>query len=64
MDQQSELKSTLVGSASKHTQNIQWLLEQNQLLMKENDELKARVVKLEISALENNVIITGIQEGP
>ena len=35
-----------------------------QMLVKENSELRARVVRLEMSALENNVIITGIQENP
>ena len=29
MDQQTEMKSTLVNSVSNNTQNIQWLLEQN-----------------------------------
>ena len=64
MDQQTEMKSTLVDSVSNNTQNIQWLLEQNQMLVKENSELRARVVRLEMLALENNVIITGIQENP
>ena len=39
-------------------------MQENRNLWKENTELKTRLDKLEQDQLINNVMITGIQEGP
>ena len=47
-----------------NTKQLFAITEENKYLRKENDLLKDRLTKIEQTQLGNNVIITGIQEGP
>ena len=43
---------------------IEWLLDENVELRRENTELRERVSKIETFQLSNNIIMTGIPEQP
>ena len=59
-----ELKSELSNKIDSNTTQISHLVDENKVLRKENDTLKERLNQIEINQLSNNIIITGIQEGP
>ena len=47
-----------------NTQQLASISHENKLLRQENDALKVRVDKIEQDQLRNNVLFTGIPEGP
>ena len=62
--QKDELKQELAIHIDSNTQQLRSMTQENQALRKECDMLKTRLDKLEQAQLSNNVMITGIQEGP
>ena len=71
----TDLKQTIAKQTSTTTQDLSRKIEsnvkqltsiavENKSLCKENKELLDRLTKLELVQLSNNIIITGIQEGP
>ena len=71
----TDLKQTIAKQTSTTTQDLSGKIEsngkqltsiavENKSLCKENKELWDRLTKLESVQLSNNIIITGIQEGP
>ena len=71
----TDLKQTIAKQTSTTTQDLSRKIEsnakqltgitvRNKSLRKENKELQDRLTKLESVQLSNNIIITGIQEGP
>ena len=62
--QKEELQQELVHKIDNITKQLTFITEENKSLRKENNELKLRLDKIEQGQLRNNVLITGIQEGP
>ena len=62
--QKDELQKELVHKIDSNTKQLSVISEENKLLRKENTELKSRLDTIEQSQLRNNVLVTGIQEGP
>ena len=62
--QKDELHKELVHKIDSNTKQLSLISEENKLLRKENTELKSRLDTIEQSQLRNNVLVTGIQEGP
>ena len=54
----------LVSKIESNTSQLMNIAIENQNLCKENKELLDRLTKVEATQLSNNIIITGIQEGP
>ena len=54
----------MVHKIDNNTKQLSLISDKNKLLCKENTELKSRLDKIEQSQLRNNVLVTGIQEGP
>ena len=62
--QKDELQKELVHKIDSNTKQLSLISEENKLLRKENTKLKSRLDTIEQSQLRNNVLVTGIQEGP
>ena len=62
--QKDELQKELVHKIDSNTKQLSFISEENKLLCKENTELRSRLDTIEQSQLRNNVLVTGIQEGP
>ena len=62
--QKDELQKELVHKIDSNTKQLSLISEENKLLHKENTKLKSRLDTIEQSQLRNNVLVTGIQEGP
>ena len=62
--QKDELQKELVHKIDSNTKQLSLISEENKLLRKENTELRSRLDTIEQSQLRNNVLVTGIQEGP
>ena len=60
--QKDELQKELVHKIDSNTKQLSLISEENKLLHKENT--KSRLDTIEQSQLRNNVLVTGIQEGP
>ena len=58
------MKQELAHKIESNTQQLNTIAAENKFLRKENDLLKDRLAKIEQNQLGNNIIITGIQEGP
>ena len=62
--QKDDLQEELVSKIDNNSMQLAAVAQENQNLWKENSKLKTRLDKLEQDHLINNVMITGIQEGP
>ena len=62
--QKDQLKQELATHIESNTQQLHSMTQENNTLRKECDMLKTRLDKLEHAQLSNNVMVTGIQEGP
>ena len=62
--QKDKVKSELAHKIESNTQQLNTIAAENKFLRKENDLLKDRLAKIEQNQIGNNIIITGIQEGP
>ena len=62
--QKEELKHELVDKIDKNTSQLIEISHENKILHKENEQLKTRLDRKEQNQLSNNIIITGIPEGP
>ena len=62
--QKDDIKQDLTDKIEKNTTQLIEINKENKLLRKENNELKSRLDRIEQNQLSNNVIITGIPEGP
>ena len=62
--QKVELQQELVNKIDANSQQLTSISHENRLLRKENDALKVRLDKIEQDQLRNNVLLTGIPEGP
>ena len=62
--QKEELKQDLTDKIDKNTIQLIEVSNENKILRKENEDLKTRLDHIEQNQLSNNVIITGIPEGP
>ena len=62
--QKEELKQDLADKIDKNTNQLMEVSHKNKILQKENEHLKTSLHCIEQIQLLNNVIITGIPEGP
>ena len=62
--QKEDIKQDLTDKIEKNTSQLIEINKENKVLRKENKELKSRLDRIEQSQLTNNVILTGIPEGP
>ena len=62
--QRDEIKNELITKIDKNTTKLVEISQENKTLRKENESLKSRLDRIEQSQLMNNVVITGIPEGP
>ena len=62
--QKEELKHELADNIYKNTSQLIEVSHENKILCKENKHLKTRLDHIEQNQLSNNIIITGIPEGP
>ena len=62
--QKDELQKELIHKIDSNTKQLSFISEENKLLRKENTELKSRLDTIEQNQLRNNVLVSGIQEGP
>ena len=62
--QASTVTADLVSKIESNSRQLMNIAKKNQNLCKENKELRDRLTKVKVSQLSNNIIITGIQEGP
>ena len=62
MTQRTELKDSLSIQIQENNTKVQWVIDENALLRKENSNFKDRLDYLETAHLSNNVIISGIPE--
>ena len=62
--QKEEIKHELIDKIDKNTTKLVEISQENRILCKENESLKSRLDRIEQNQLSNNVIITGIPEGP
>ena len=58
----SEVVTEIKNKVEKNTLDMQYIMNKNKYLHKENSSLKDRMSRLEAAQLCNNVIITGIPE--
>ena len=63
-DSQKEIRNYLIDKIELNTKNIDLVLEENKTLKRENDKRKVRIIRIERSQLENNVMISGQLEQP
>ena len=64
MKQKEEIKHELIDKIDKNTTKLVEMSQENKVLCKENESLKSRLDHIEQNQLSNNVVITGIPEGP
>ena len=64
MKQKDEIKHELINKIDKNTSKLVEISQENRILHKENESLKTRLDRIEQNQLSNNVMITGIPEGP
>ena len=62
--QKEDLKHELVDKIDKSTSQLIEISHENEILHKENDQIKTRLDQIEQNQLTNKIIITGIPEGP
>ena len=62
--QKDDIKQDLTDKIERNTTQLIEINKENKVLRKENNELKSRLDRIEQNQLSNNVIITGIPEGP
>ena len=62
--QQLETTSELSSKLEINTNKVNLVTKENQQLKRENEELKERLMKIELAQLVNNVIISSMQEQP
>ena len=62
--QKDELQKELIHKIDSNTKQLSFISGENKLLRKENTELKSRLDTIEQNQLRNNVLVSGIQEGP
>ena len=62
--QKEELQQELVHKIDSNTKQLTLISKENKTLWKENDALKTRLDNIKQDQLRNNVMVTGIQEGP
>ena len=62
--QKEDIKQDLTDKIEKNTSQLIEINKENKFLRKENNELKSRRDRIEQNQLTNNVILTGIPEGP
>ena len=62
--QKEEIKNELADKIETNSKQLHKITVENQYLKKENETLKSRMEALEQNQLTNNVILTGVQEGP
>ena len=62
--QKDEIKHELINKIDKNTSKLVEISQENRILRKENESLKSRLDRIEQNQLSNNVMITGIPEGP
>ena len=62
--QKEGIKHELIDKIDKTTTKLMEICHENRILHKENESLKSRLDRIEQNQLSNNVIITGIPEGP
>ena len=62
--QKEDLKHEFVDKIDKNTSQLIEISHENKILHKENKQLKTRLDQIEQNQLTNNIIITGIPEGP
>ena len=62
--QKEDIKQDLTDKIEKNTSQLIEINRENKVLRKENNELKSRLDRIEQNQLTNNVILTGIPEGP
>ena len=62
--QQLETTSELSSKLEINTDKFNLVTKENQQLKRENEELKERLMKIELAQLGNNLIISGMQEQP
>ena len=62
--QKEEIKHELIDKIDKNTTKLVEIRHENRILRKENESLKSRLDRIKQNQLSNNVIITGIPEGP
>ena len=62
--QKEDIKQDLTDKIEKNTSQLIEINKENKFLRKENNELKSRLDRIEQNQLTNNVILTGIPEGP
>ena len=58
----SEIVTEIKNKVEKNTSDMQYIMNENKYLCKENSGLKDRMSRLEAAQLYNNVTITGILE--
>ena len=62
--QASTATADMVSKTESNSRQLTNIAIENLNLCKENKELQDRLTKVEVTQLSNNIIITGIQEGP
>ena len=62
--QKEEIKNELADKIETNSKQLHKITAENQFLKKENETLKSRMEALEQNQLTNNIILTGVQEGP
>ena len=62
--QKEEIKNELADKIESNSKQLHKITAENQFLKKENETLKSRMEVLEQTQLTNNIILTGVQEGP
>ena len=58
--QNEDLNQVLTTKIYTNATNINQLLKKNRLLKKENNDLRERLTKIEITQLSNNIILSGM----
>ena len=61
---QRETTLELTNQISCNTERLNTCLAENKILKKVNENLKEHLTQIELAQLENNVIISGMQEQP
>ena len=62
--QKEEIKHELINKIDKNTSKLVEISQENRILRKENESLRSRLDQIEQNQLSNNVMLTGIPEGP
>ena len=62
--QKEEIKTELANKIETNSKQLHKITMENQYLRKENETLKSRMDILEQNQLTNNIMLSGVQEGP